>query len=90
MQNLLKISEQMLQKHFGEGFVDINFLVPPHLTVMKWSQHTSNLQEGNAVVSCIPASRRLSIAVKLLVSLREPLEVRQHTIVSISRLRGKS
>lgn len=32
------------------------------LRVVKWTQHTSDLQEGNAAVWCIPASRRASSA----------------------------
>lgn len=54
--------------------------------VIKWSQHTSNLQEGNAVLGCIPANRRLSNAAasrgeEHQSPLRKPPGVQQLTMV---------
>lgn len=54
---------------------------------MKWTQHTSNLQEGNAAVCCIPASRRASSAAatrgaKRRTPLRKLLGVWQRSIAA--------
>lgn len=61
---------------------------------MKWSQHTSDLQEGNAVVCCIPANRRPSSAAasggaKPQLPPRKRLGVWQHTMAAISHLQRK-
>lgn len=57
------------------------------LRVVKWTQHTSDLQEGNATVWCIPASRRASSAAarrgaEPQTPRRKLLGVWQHTIVA--------
>lgn len=54
--------------------------------MVQWSQHTSNLQEGNAAVCCIPANSRLRSAAASIGPMPPALLLKQITMAAESAL----